>query len=399
MNVRNTEAWEAAEWEYGEMTARSMVPFHGAQLSPDEIIERLERIITKCPRFYPALLELGLRQLASGRNNWAKRRIDEGFRQTLELAEPQHFDEELDCLLINLEKLWRFDLCRHYLEFLVERYPHNALFQDYIAHAAVRMGDVDAALLYIAKAVEMEPGNPHFRSNQGWIYLIANKLEEAGKTFVDALRLDPDNEAVKGNLEIHRYLTKYGGNYLDYLLRPADREEIDRLADEEEWEEVDKLCASYNDCRVEAMAQALLQEDERKRSRLADLLATLSQFFGFVQQLDQSGYMLNEDLPFIHENFKPIMHKFIFKFHDIDREMIEKIYESLLEYYGFLAQRGLVSAKEFKRFNKSILGMKNELIEKMERYNMIRHNGDMGEEEKEAIREELFEGDHAWPFL
>lgn len=359
MNVRNTEDWKAAEWEYGEITARSMVPFLDAQVSPDEIIERLERIITKCPRFYPALLESGLRQLASGRNNWAKQRIDEGFRLMLELAEPQHLDEELDGLLINLEKLWRFDLCRHYLEFLVERYPNNALFQDYLAHAAARMGDVDTALLYIAKAVEMEPDNPHFRSNLGWIYLIANKMEEAGKTFVDALRLDPDNEAVKGNLEIHRYLTKHGGNYLDYLLRPADKEGIDRLADEEKWEEVDKLCTSYNDCRVEAMAQALLQEDEHKRSRLADLLATLSQFFRFVQKVDQSGYMLNEDLPFIHENFKPIMHKFIFKLHDIDREMIEK----------------------------------------MQRYNMIRHNGDMDEEEKETMREELFEGDHAWPFL
>jgi tetratricopeptide (TPR) repeat protein len=221
------------------------------------------------------------------------------------------------------------------------------------------MGDVDTALLYIAKAVEMEPDNPHFRSNLGWIYLIANKMEEADKTFVDALRLDPDNEAVKGNLEIHRYLTKHGGNHLDYLLRSADKEGIDRLADEEKWEEMDKLCTSYNDCRVEAMAQALLQEDEHKRSRLADLLATLSQFFRFVQKVDQSGYMLNEDLTFIHENFKPIMHKFIFKLHDIDREMIEK----------------------------------------MQRYNMIRHNGDMDEEEKEPMREELFEGDHAWPFL
>jgi len=399
MNVRNTKAWKIAAWEYGEIAAQSMVPLLGAQPSPGEIIERLQRIIKECPKFYPALLELGLRQMASGRNNWAKRRIEDGFRLMLELAEPQHLDEELDGPLSNLEKLWRFDICRHYLEFLVERYPHNALFQDYLAHAAARMGDVDAALLHIAKAVEMEPDNPHFRSNQGWIYLIASKLEEADKAFVEALRLEPDNEVVKGNLEIHRYLTKHGGNYFDYLLRPVDKEEIDRLADEEEWEEVDRLCASYNDCRVEPMANALLQEDEHKRSRLPDLLATLRQFFRFVHKVDQGGYTLNEDLPFIHDYFKPIMYKFIFKFYDIDSEMIEEIYESLLEYYGFLARRGLVSAKEFKRFQKKILGMKNELIEKMQRYNVIRHNDDMDEEEKEVIREELLEGDHTWPFL
>jgi hypothetical protein len=39
------------------------------------------------------------------------------------------------------------------------------------------------------------------------------------------------------------------------------------------------------------------------------------------------------------------------------------------------------------------------LIEKMERYNAIRHDGGLGEEEKEAIREELFEDDHLWPHL
>jgi hypothetical protein len=43
--------------------------------------------------------------------------------------------------------------------------------------------------------------------------------------------------------------------------------------------------------------------------------------------------------------------------------------------------------------------MKNELTGKMERYNMIRHDDDMDDEKKEAIREELFEGNHSWPFL
>jgi len=43
--------------------------------------------------------------------------------------------------------------------------------------------------------------------------------------------------------------------------------------------------------------------------------------------------------------------------------------------------------------------MKNELIDKMERYNMIRHDDELDEDEKEAICEEIFEGDHAWPFL
>jgi hypothetical protein len=35
----------------------------------------------------------------------------------------------------------------------------------------------------------------------------------------------------------------------------------------------------------------------------------------------------------------------------------------------------------------------------MERYNAVRHDKTMEEEQKEAHREELFEGDHAWPHI
>ena len=84
---------------------------------------------------------------------------------------------------------------------------------------------------------------------------------------------------------------------------------------------------------------------------------------------------------------------------DVDRRMIKDICESLLEYYGFLARSGLVTADEFQKFQTLVRSRKQGLIEKMERYNEIRHDGDVDEEEKEAIREELFEGDHAWPHL
>lgn len=399
MNVKKTKAWKAAEYEYSKMIAQSIVPFMDFQLSPDEIIERFESIIHECPMFYPAHLESGLRQLASGRDGTVKERLGEGIRLMLELAEPQHIDEELDALFSNLEKLWRFDLGMHYLNTLVEHYPHKSLLRDYLAHAAARMGDIDKALLSIGKALEMEPKNPHFISNKGWMHLIAGNLKEAREDLEKAFRIAPDNEVVNGNLEIHQYLTDHGGNYLDYLLRLADKEEIDRLANEEEWEEVDQLCALYNDSRIEAMAQTILQKDEHKRLRLPDLLSTLRQFFKFVHDVDPNGYLLNEDLSFIHTHFKTIMHKFIFKFHDIDNEMIEELYESLFEYYGFLSKHGLASVTDFKLFKKSILSMKKELIDKMERYNMIRHDDGLDEDEKEAIREEIFEGDHAWPFL
>lgn len=398
MDVRNTKAWETAKWKYEELNTHTMIPLFGKQLSLEEIIERLEMILKECPQFYPALLDLALRRLALGGERLVEQQIEEGFNLMLELSESEHIDEELDIFLDNLEKLWRFDLSKYYLDILIERYPQNALFHDSLAHATARIGDVAGALPHIEKAVQLEPDNHHFKSNQGWLYLMAGNMKEADEALESALFLNTDDEVVKGNLEIHKYLSKHGGNYFDYLLRPVEEEKLERLKDEEDWEEVDRMCDSYNNCRFEAMAQYFLQENKDEIPRLADILATLREFFRFVRKVDQDEY-LNEDLDFIYEYFKPIMHKFIFKFGDIDHKMIEEIYEALLEYYEFLACKGLVSTKEFKRFRKKILGMKKKLIGKMQRYNTIRHNKDMDEEKKETIRDELFEGDHSWPFL
>jgi len=399
MTIRTTKAWKAAELHYMDLHAESAMPrLLRSRLSPEEIIGQLEDIIKDCPKFYPALLELGLRRLASGEDDHGKENLEEGYHLMLDLAERAHLNEEIEILIENLESLWRFDVSRHYLQKLVENYPKKPSFHDNLSHAAARLNDIETALFHITKAVEMEPDNSSFLSNLGWIHLMAGNLDEASKALTRAHHINPDDPVVKGNFQIHRYLTRDGGNYFDYLLRSLDIAEIDRLADEEEWETVDVLVESYNSSRLEAMAHAFLQESN-KRSRLADLLSTLRHFFGFVHTLEGGGYVLDEEITYFLDRFKPILHKFIFKFGDVDREMIEEIYESLFEYYGFLAQHGLVTTKNFRAFKKTTLGMKKELIDKMERYNKIRHNPRINEEEKEAVREELFEGDHGWPFI
>jgi hypothetical protein len=69
------------------------------------------------------------------------------------------------------------------------------------------------------------------------------------------------------------------------------------------------------------------------------------------------------------------------------------------EKYGFLAQKRMVSALEFQQFQNEALEIKQELLEKMQKYNAVRHDESINENKKEAIRDEIFEGDHAWPFI
>ena len=108
---------------------------------------------------------------------------------------------------------------------------------------------------------------------------------------------------------------------------------------------------------------------------------------------------LNERVAFVHEHFDAIMHKFIFKFGDVDRTMIADVCDLCWSITAFSRDRRLVPANELERFQKRVGSRKKGLIEKMERYNEVRHDEDVDEDEKEAIREELFGGDHAWPHI
>ncbi|MBA7712823.1 hypothetical protein ES703_121813 [subsurface metagenome] len=133
--------------------------------------------------------------------------------------------------------------------------------------------------------------------------------------------------------------------------------------------------------------------------QISNLRITLHLFLSFVDDVLHEGMFLYDNLSRISINFKPIMHKFIFKHKDVDDKIFNDIYMSLAAFYGFLSHAKLLDKEYYEEFVNEIEGMKSELREKMHRYNKIRHDYSVSEEEKEKIREELFEGDHSWPFL
>jgi len=399
MGVTESKAWNAAEWDYGALQADlQMASLWGAP-SREEIVKRLRNIARRCPHFYPAILELGLRLLCQKRHRGAERMMEKGFRLMIDLTDPKQSAENIDGVIENLERLWRFDVSRRLLEMLAERHSLSAILHDSLAHAAARLGDLEAAQRHIGEALQLERDNKNFWANKGWYHLMRGELKEADAALAEALRLKQKDPLAAGNLKILEYLRRHGGTYWDYLERPLDRKQIERLADQEKWERATDLCTDFNDCRTEAFAQSALLKGGKERTRLPDLLATLRSFFNFMSQIDSSGIFLNEDISLVHRNFKPIMHKFIFKFGDVDREMMEDVFEALQAYYGFLASRRIVDAAEFTCFQETILKTKGELLDKMEQYNAVRHDAAVSEKKKERLREKLFEGDHFWPHI
>jgi len=317
----------------------------------------------------------------------------------LELAGAKNREREIDGVVENLEDMWRFDVSRRLMEVLSEHGRLKADWHDSLAYSAARLGDFEAAAKHIEAALQLQPRDKNFWSNKGLFLLMQGQLTEAGMALSKARKLAPKDPIILGNLEAHEYLTEHGGNYFDYLVRPLDREKMDELANEEEWEDVDALRTEFNGCRMEAFAQSMFMKGGQSRSCLASLIRTLDSFFDFVERVDAGGMFVHEDIDLVRDNFKAIMHKFIYKFGDVDRETIDDVFEGLKAYYGFLAEKNVVPAADFRQLEKAIGRHGQALIAKMERYNAIRHDPAVSEKRKEKIREELFEGDHAWPHL
>ena len=133
--------------------------------------------------------------------------------------------------------------------------------------------------------------------------------------------------------------------------------------------------------------------------RKYDIMVLLEYIFEIIGEIQYDEYFLVEEIAFVSDDFKPIMHRFIFKTGDIDEGIFNGVFRALLKFYRFLVKHKLVSAADYNEMKEKMLELKPELLEKMRRYNEIRYNDDYSEEEKEDIREELFDGDHAWPFF
>jgi hypothetical protein len=87
----------------------------------------------------------------------------------LPISDPKQTAEDIEGIIENLEKFWRFDVSRHLLEIFAEHHPLSAILHDSLAHAAARLGDLDAAQRQIGEALRMEQDNKNFWANKGGI--------------------------------------------------------------------------------------------------------------------------------------------------------------------------------------------------------------------------------------
>lgn len=396
-----TKAWRAAEDRYARMQAEAMVPFFGTRPTRDEQIGRLEQIVRGCPTFYPAIFHLGTLQAISGRPDEGRRLLLEGADRMAEREPslPEGIDE--GGLIDNLTGNLCYDLARDLLERLLEHYPSEAWFHAELGHVLVVLGEPDEAVRRFERAVELEPEDGRLHGNLGWACLAAGRLDEAKTHLERSLGLAPQDEVAHTNLQVLRFLQRKGGTFEDYLLRPLDRKALDRLErkahEEGDFEELDEVASDWSYARLEAWKWELCRR--REPPDYAEVFKSIRAFFQFFEGISQDSYLLYEDLGLVAGRFERVMHKLIFRMADADAEILGEIFSGLLSFYGFLCEHGLVDEDDLAEFRSEVSSARRGLVEKAERYAEIRHDDSIDEEEKEEIRQELFQGDHEWPVL
>ena len=396
--IEKTEAWRIAEFDYAGILVQGMIPLLSDPLTDAEKIKQLKKIFKDCPEFYPALFEAGCRSMQEGKDTAGKRFINKGLR-SLKMHFPK---KDLIAAYYDicdfLEKHLQFEMAIEYYNELEKIEKNEGKLYDYLSYCHVHLDDLNKAFEFQKKAIELCDSNNKFFCNMGWVELLRGNVDAAKIMLDKSLKLDPKDEVTKGNYEICKIMQKNKRlkNWEMFLLERKDYEYLEKL-EEENITKYQRQIMVDNQNKLDAFKFDLLRKPEYTPTERYDIWFTLGYILNFIGEMCDESVFSYCDMATVEYHFKSIMHKFIVKTVDIDEELFNDAYTSLLEFYKFLAKRKVIS--QYKSLKDEMLKLKPELMEKMFRYSEIRHNDEYTKEEKAEIREELFEGDDWWPLL
>ena len=398
-SIIKTKKWEDADFRFTDLFSNLSSPFQFQKpFTETDILLELEQILSNCPEYYPALLDYGLRKIHVEKEK-AEADIEKGFNIMLQLQPKKQQHESIEIFIDNIEIKWRFDLSIKYLLILIDKLPNNAFLYDACAYAYHIIGDYKNAIKFQKTALKIEPSNIHYNSNLGWYYMFTKEYNNAEIFLKTTLQINASDEIAINNLKINEFLSTNNLSYIDFLLQKPDYDKIYNFDDEiDDFDELNRTVSDNNNKKFAALKYNVVSKNNINYSEYAVSISSLEAWFKFILSISQDIF-LYEDIHYIDLNFKPIMHKFIFKHSDVDLQILNEIYSGLNYYYGFLTEEKIIKKHIFDDFIKNIQNLKKELEYKVIKYKEIRNNHKYSDSEKEKIREELFEGDHSFPFL
>ena len=398
-SIEDTEAWGIADFDYVGLITQDMMPLLSAPLAGQERRDYLRDILKGCPEYYPALIELGYRYIKEGMDETGKASIDKGLQSLKTHFSKEYLIDSYYSICEFLEKHLRFEMAIEYYNQLIAIESDKAKVYDSISCCHSDLGDTKKAFEIQQKALELCDSNHRFYCNMGWLEMIRGNPDAAKPMLEKSLELDQEDEITLNNYEVCKLMLedKRLTNWDAYLLRETDYEYLEKLEDEGDFEEYEKQIRIYNHDMIEAFKSDLIQNPDYTPAEKYDILFSLKYTMDHIWNAYDSEYFFYDSIDLVEVDFKHIMHTIILTTGDIDNEIFDGIYTALLEFYKFLEKRKVVSG--YRSLKNEMLESKPELVEKMLRYNEIRHNDEYTEEEKNEIRDELFGDDAFLPFI
>lgn len=396
-NPRETPEWREAENWFNQLYSMPVFSVLGGGLMPgpdaDVLDGELEKLLVYCPAYFPAWFYRGEYMLRTGKSAEGETYMGKGFDRMAEVLEDEdEFERVLYQQVENLEKLLRYDLTAKLMEKAIRLYPDAASYYDDLAYYILQLPDRDnnEALRMQEKAMEIDPDDDCFINNLGWIHLMMGNSKEAERHFQRALEFNIDNPGASKNLDTAEYMREHKLNYIEYLLRPADMEEINKLRKAVDFEGAAELCREYNADRVDAFKLFSLQNKRLPAHEILDVIQPFLFFMNEVEKMAKEDTLLYENIDLLCDKFKLFLYRFIIDTEFIEEQLLTEINRSLARFYDFLRDGKLINSDQHKRFSDQVNSSINEFSRRIADYNRVRHDINLEEKERETAIKELF---------
>ena len=397
------DAWKAAEWDYSALMAPDMLKGVVERPAASDRIKALRGILAGCPEFYPARVDLGLRLLCTGREKGdeeeGRRILREGVRGLLEFGEKNEITGTMEACCGDLEKRFLYEDSMTLYRAMLDAGIEPAEAHDGLGYCLSYVGTLEDAASEIQLVVEAEPGKAVFLSNLAHTHIQRGDLDATEVLLKKALRLDSKEPHTLGNMKCLEAMRRRGGpkDWKAFLLDGPDMREMERLEEDEDYIGVARLAGEHNGNLLLAFRKELAGRKDITPAGKYDLMFSIDRFTNLAARiLDEEPFLLS-DMITVHAGFQHVLDRFVVETSDVDRQILDEMFNSVREFYGFLAREEVVSEEAYAGLVREMKDTRHGIEDRMDRYSAVRRAPGVTAIKKARARDKIYGAWADWP--
>jgi tetratricopeptide (TPR) repeat protein len=401
--LKRSNVWKVADLEYSALMAEDMVPGGTGRPAASERMSALRNILERCPEYYPARLDLGLRILCTGTQKGdadeGRRMLGEGVLGLLEFGDIEEITGTMEACCGNLEHRFLYEDSMELYRAMLDAGIEPAEAHDGLGYCLSYIGTLEDAAKEIRLAVEAEPGKAVYLSNLAHTEIQRGDLGAAEALLKKALRLDSKEPHALGNMRCLEVMRRKGGtkDWKSFLLSRPDMHEMDRLEEDGDYAGMERLAGEHNGDLLLAFRKELAGRKDMTPAGKYDLMFSMEHFTKLAGRLSDEGPFLLSDLITVQVGFQHVLDRFVMETSDMDRQILDEMFDSVREFYGFLAREEAVSEEAYDGLVREMKDTRPGIEDRMDRYNAVRRAPGVTPEKKAWARGKIYGAWADWP--